>query len=90
MLAYCLTRFSQYGGMASGLTGGGYIISTSAFSFIVVKIININSQAWLGAGYTILILGILALILRTKWIERATRTQQTNHIDEREIGLMME
>jgi DHA1 family bicyclomycin/chloramphenicol resistance-like MFS transporter len=90
MLAYCLTRFSQYGGMASGLTGGGYIISTSAFSFIVVKVININSQAWLGAGYTILILGILALILRTKWIERATRAQQTNHIDEREIGLMME
>jgi MFS transporter, DHA1 family, multidrug resistance protein len=89
MLAYCLTRFSQYAGMAGGLTGGGFIISTSAFSFIVVKAININSQAWLGAGYMILILAVLALILRTKWIGN-TNVQQASHIEEQEIGPMME
>lgn len=84
MLAYCLTRFSQYGGMASGLTGGGFVISTSAFSFIIVKAININSQAWLGTGYMILILAVLALILRTKWIGHAS-VQQASHIEEQVI-----
>jgi MFS family permease len=70
MLAYCLTRFTQFGGLASGLTGGGYILSTSAFSYLVVKAIHIDSQAWLGAGYAVLILAVLTLVIRTKWIER--------------------
>lgn len=72
MLSYCLTRFSQYGGMANGLTGGGFIISTSAFSFVLVKLININSQTWLGAAYSVFIIIVLILILRTKWLGRTT------------------
>jgi hypothetical protein len=56
----------------------------------VVKAININSQAWLGAGYAILILGVLVLVLRVKWIERTTNAQQASHIEEQEVGLMME
>lgn len=72
MLSYCLTRFSQYGGMANGLTGGGFIISTSAFSFVIVKLININNQSWLGAAYSLFIIGVLILILRTKWLGRTT------------------
>ncbi|WP_353719090.1 MFS transporter [Dyadobacter sp. 676] len=74
MLAYCLTRFTQFGGLASGLTGGGYILSTSAFSYMVVKTIRIDSQAWLGAGYAVLILAVLLLITRTKWIEREAKS----------------
>lgn len=87
MLAYCLTRFSQFGGMASGLTGGGYILSTSAFSYIVVKTIRIDSQVWLGAGYTILILAVLTLIIRTKWIERGAKNEV---LEERDVTLIME
>lgn len=81
MLAYCLTRFSQFGGMASGLTGGGYILSTSAFSYLVVKIIRIDSQAWLGAGYALLILAVLVLIVRTRWRERTPETHQNKAQD---------
>ena len=75
MLAYCLTRFTQFGGLASGLTGGGYILSTSAFSYIVVKTIHIDSQVWLGAGYAVLVIAVLALIVRTKWIERGAKSE---------------
>jgi DHA1 family bicyclomycin/chloramphenicol resistance-like MFS transporter len=88
ILAYCLTRFSQYGGMASGLTGGVYIISTSVFSFMVVKVIHINNQTFLGVGYAVLILGVLALVMRTKWLESGRK--QDNLILEQEPELMME
>jgi predicted MFS family arabinose efflux permease len=87
MLAYCLTRFSQFGGLASGLTGGGYILSTSAFSYLVVKTIRIDSQASLGAGYALLIFAVLTLIIRTKWIERGTKAQV---LEERDATLVME
>lgn len=87
MLAYCLTRFTQYGGMANGLTGGGFIISTSAFSFVVVKLISINNQAWLGVAYAVFIIGVLVLILRTKWLERNASTPK---LKEQEVVLMME
>lgn len=87
MLAYCLTRFSQFGGMASGLTGGGYILSTSAFSYLVVKTIRIDNQAWLGAGYAVLILAVLTLIIRTKWLERTRETPQGKAQD---MALIME
>ncbi|MBN9295414.1 MAG: MFS transporter [Filimonas sp.] len=70
MLAYCLTRFSSNGGMASGLVGGGFIIFTSALSYAVVSIVSIKSQVLLGVGYSVLILGILIFFLRTKWIGR--------------------
>ncbi|SEN00113.1 Predicted arabinose efflux permease, MFS family [Mucilaginibacter gossypiicola] len=86
MLSYCLTRFSHYGGMANGLTGGGFIISTSAFSFVLVKLININNQTWLGAAYSVFIIIVLILILRTKWLGRAIST----NIKEQEVVLATE
>lgn len=86
MLAYCLTRFSHFGGLASGLTGGGYIISTSAFSYLVVKTIQIDSQVWLGAGYAILIFAVLTLIIRTKWIERGVQSE----VKEQQIAFIAE
>jgi len=66
-LAYCLTRFSQYGGTLSGLLGGAYIIFTSAFSFIIVKTIKIDTQSILGEGCEVLISVVLILLLMTKW-----------------------
>lgn len=71
MLAYCLTRFSQHGGLANGLAGGGYIIFTSALSYGVVSSITITSQLWLGVAYSVLIMLVLLLILRVKWIGSA-------------------
>lgn len=41
---------------------------------MVVKTIRIDSQAWLGAGYAVLILAVLLLITRTKWIEREAKS----------------
>lgn len=87
MLAYCLTRFSQFGGLASGLTGGGYILSTSAFSYLVVKAIRIDSQVWLGAGYAVLILAVLTLIIRTRWIEKGAKSET---LKEQEATLILE
>lgn len=87
MLAYCLTRFSKFGGLASGLTGGGYILSTSAFSYVVVKAIHIDSQVWLGAGYAVLILAVLVLIIRTKWLERSAKSEV---LKEDEVMLIIE
>ncbi|GGM95861.1 Bcr/CflA family drug resistance efflux transporter [Dyadobacter beijingensis] len=87
MLAYCLTRFTQFGGLASGLTGGGYILSTSAFSYLVVKTIHIETQAWLGAGYAVLVVAVLALIIRTKWLERPAPSRD---LEEEKVALLME
>ncbi|MCF0073032.1 MFS transporter [Dyadobacter sp. CY261] len=87
MLAYCLTRFTQFGGLASGLTGGGYILSTSAFSYVVVKTIQIDSQVWLGAGYAVLVIAVLGLIIRTKWLERGVSSSK---LQEQNVTLIVE
>ena len=72
MLAYCLTRFSHHGGLASGLAGGGYITFTSTLSYAVVSSISITSQLWLGVAYSILIAGVLVLLLRVNWKDKST------------------
>ena len=68
VFSYCLTRFATNGGKASGLSGGGYIIFTAAFSFGVIRSLPIDSQFWLGTSYLILVLITVFLFLRTKWI----------------------
>lgn len=75
LLSYCLTRFTQHGGKASGLAGGGYIIFTSAFSFIMVSTLTIQSQVWLGVSYGILIVAILTVFLVTKWQEATAKRE---------------
>jgi DHA1 family bicyclomycin/chloramphenicol resistance-like MFS transporter len=86
MLAYCLTRFSHHGGMASGLAGGGYIIFTSALSYIVVSALSITSQVWLGIGYSVLIAGVLILVLRIKWKDQSAAKATT---DEQAAALVL-
>jgi len=69
-LAYCLTRFPHHGGMASGLAGGGYIIFTSLFSYLVVNTLTIKSQVVLGFAYLALILIVFVLLLFIKWQDK--------------------
>ena len=66
-LAYCLTRFPHHGGMSSGLVGGGYIIFTSVFSYLVVNALTIKSQTILGVGYLLLVIGVFVLLTFTRW-----------------------
>lgn len=67
LMSYCLIRFPQYAGKASGLVGGGFAIVTSIFSSLLVNTITITSQAMLGCAYTVLAIVVLLLLVRTKW-----------------------
>jgi DHA1 family bicyclomycin/chloramphenicol resistance-like MFS transporter len=73
LFSYCLTRFTNHGGKASGLAGGSYIIITSACSYAIVSTLSIKTQAWLGLSYTILGIAILFIFLKTKWIGSVER-----------------
>jgi MFS family permease len=67
LMSYCLIRFPQYAGKASGLVGGGFSIVTSIFSSLLVNTVNITNQAMLGVAYTVLAMLVLLLLVRTKW-----------------------
>lgn len=67
VLSYLLTSFTNYGGKASGLAGGGYIIFTSAFSYLVVSSLSIKSQVLLGSSYFLLAIVVLVIIATTHW-----------------------
>ncbi|WP_199139486.1 multidrug effflux MFS transporter [Pedobacter sp. ASV12] len=59
--AYCLGRFPQMAGVASGLSGGANFIITSVCSYTVVGVLHPQSQLGLGYGY--LFIGLIALLL---------------------------
>jgi MFS family permease len=67
LMSYCLIRFPQYAGKASGLVGGGFAIVTSIFSSLLVNTITITNQAMLGFAYTVLAVLVLLLLIKTKW-----------------------
>lgn len=67
LMSYCLIRFPQYAGKASGLAGGGFAVVTSVFSSFLVNTISITSQAMLGVAYAALAIIIFALITKTAW-----------------------
>lgn len=67
LMSYCLVRFPQYAGKASGLAGGGFAVVTSVFSSLLVNVVTVTSQAILGIGYGVLAVGVLVLLLRTRW-----------------------
>ncbi|WP_295128426.1 MFS transporter [uncultured Chitinophaga sp.] len=67
LLSYSLTRFTHNGGKASGLAGGGYIIFTSAFSYIIAGGLTVQSQVGLGLSYAVLTVAILVVFVATKW-----------------------
>jgi len=59
--AYCLGRFPQMAGLASGLSGGANFIVTAVTSYTIVGIIHPQSQQGLGYGY--LAMGIISLLV---------------------------
>jgi MFS transporter, DHA1 family, multidrug resistance protein len=67
LLSYCLIRFPQYAGKASGLVGGGFAVVTSVFSSLLVNGIYINNQVWLAVAYGVLALSVGVLLVSTKW-----------------------
>ena len=69
LLSYCLIRFPQHAGKASGLTGGGFSVVTAVASSTLVNTITISNQAVLGLTYGILGLFVFVLLIRTRWQE---------------------
>ena len=73
LLSYCLIRFPQYAGKASGLVGGGFAVVTSVASSVLVSSISITTQSSLGVAYGILGILISVLLLKTKWKQSGER-----------------
>jgi len=67
LFSYCLIRFPQYAGKASGLVGGGFSVVTSVFSYLLVSSIFINNQAWLTVAYGLPAAGVFLLLVTTPW-----------------------
>jgi MFS family permease len=67
LMSYCLTRFPEYAGKAAGLVGGGFSVVTSVLSSVLVNTVTITNQTMLGFAYSVLIVGMMLLIVRTKW-----------------------
>lgn len=78
LLSYCLIRFPQYAGKASGLVGGGFSVVTSVFSSLLVNGIFINSQVWLAVSYGVLALGVGVLLVSTKWMGERNEEKRIN------------
>lgn len=77
LMSYCLTRFPEYAGKAAGLVGGGFSVVTSIASSLLVNTVTITNQTALGIGYSVLIVGMLLLIVKTKWkTNEATNSEQ--------------
>ncbi|HEY8896085.1 MAG TPA: MFS transporter [Niastella sp.] len=68
LMSYCLVRFPEYAGKAAGLVGGGFSVVTSILSSFLVNTFSITNQTVLGLGYAVLAVGMLALLVKTKWI----------------------
>jgi DHA1 family bicyclomycin/chloramphenicol resistance-like MFS transporter len=56
LFSYALGRFTQHGGIVSGLTGGGNYVITSIFSYGMVGLLGIRSPMLLGVAYLLLAL----------------------------------
>lgn len=55
-MTFCLTRFPQNAGVASGLTGGLTFVIVSALSYGIVKVLPARDGIHLGVSYLLLIL----------------------------------
>lgn len=68
LMSYCLVRFPEYAGKAAGLVGGGFSVVTSILSSFLVNAFSITNQTILGLGYAVLSVGMLVILIKTKWI----------------------
>lgn len=76
LMSYCLIRFPQYAGKASGLTGGGFAVVTSILSSLMVNTISITNQATLGMAYGMVAVITFLFLVRTKWREKEERNEK--------------
>lgn len=94
LMSYCLIRFPQFAGKASGLTGGGFAVVTSILSSFMVNTISITSQAILGVAYGIVAVLVFLLLIKTKWKGEEDRKTEVDEEEEGEIpavrGIVME
>ncbi len=87
LMSYCLTRFPQYAGKASGLAGGGFSVVTAVFSSVLANTITITTQAMLGVAYGILTLGVMLLLLKTKWQGSGAKKNEDETITQEETAV---
>ncbi|HEX7753755.1 MAG TPA: multidrug effflux MFS transporter [Niabella sp.] len=71
--AYCLGRFPQMAGLASGLAGGANFIITAVASYTVVGMLHPEAQATLGWGY--LVMGALSFFILQFLLKRHAARQ---------------
>jgi MFS transporter, DHA1 family, multidrug resistance protein len=80
--SYCLMRFPQYAGKASGLIGGGFGIVTSIISSLLISVLTVSNQTLLGVVYCILSMLVFILLVSTKWRDGSINTMtQTSKIE---------
>lgn len=77
ILSYCLVRFPQHAGKASGLVGGGFSTITSLFSSFLVNGISITNQVMLGVAYGILACSVFLMVITTNW-KRSDKKLENN------------
>lgn len=85
LMSYCLIRFPQYAGKASGLTGGGFAVVTSILSSFMVNTISITSQAVLGVAYGIVAVLVFLLLIKTKWKGEEERKAEVDEVEEEQV-----
>lgn len=76
VITYCMIRFPQYAGKASGLIGGGFAALTSVFSSLLVNTIDISNQTMLGAAYAVLAVATFLFLVKTGWKGGEQKTEQ--------------
>jgi MFS family permease len=67
LMSYTLIRFPEYAGKAAGLVGGGFAVVTSILSSVLVNTLTITNQTVLGVAYGVLAIGVMLVIVKTKW-----------------------
>jgi len=85
LMSYCLIRFPQFAGKASGLTGGGFAVVTSILSSFMVNTISITSQAVLGVAYGIVAVLVFLLLIKTKWKGEEDRKTEAGEVEEEQV-----
>lgn len=70
---YCLTKFPQNAGVASGVTSGGSYMVTSVFSTLVLAIVYVDGEHALATCYLILALLVSGLLVTIRFKSAARR-----------------
>nr|WP_199156641.1 MFS transporter [Pedobacter sp. ASV2] len=60
---YCLTRFPENAGVASGITSGGSYLITAVISSFTLRYISVTGQRTLGVSYIVLTVMMIAIII---------------------------